>query len=121
MRPQVLGKSDASDGLLLGDLPDLVLDDGEPHFSQLPALVKVRKNLSKTRTPYLTFLGQEGAGYFLTYLKSRIKDGERLTAASPVVVPYGGEPRFMLRGNIQDCLRIRMQKVGFQAGSYILR
>jgi hypothetical protein len=121
VRPQVLGKSDASDGLLLGDLPELVLDDGPPHFSALPALVKVRKNLSKTRTPYLTFLGPQGAEYLITYLKSRIQNEEVLTAKSPVTTPGYGKPRFMHRGNIQDLLRGRMQEVGFRAGSYILR
>src|ERR1041385_4686140 len=56
-RPQVLGKSDASDGLRLKHFPELEIKDGGLRFTQEPTAVKVPKHLSKTNKAYITFLG----------------------------------------------------------------
>jgi hypothetical protein len=121
VRPQVLGRSDASDGLVLGDLPELEIGPDGVRFTKVPALVRVRKSLSKTRKAYLTFLGPQGCDILLNDLRGRMARGEVLTAKSPVVNPLDGSQRFLHRGNIQDCIRIRMRRAGLASSTYILR
>lgn len=120
LRPQVLGRSDGSDGLRLSDLPELEVKGKKVAFAKVPTRVKVRKNLSKTRKAYFTFLGPEGCDYLAAYLGSRLEAGEVLRPDSPLFTP-GGEPRFMRRGNIQDSVRLRMRALGVTATTYILR
>ncbi len=121
IRPQVLGRSDASDGLLLGDLPELELGKDDVHFTKVPTVVKVRKSLSKTRKAYVTFLGPQGCEIVLNDLRGRMARGEVLTAKTPLVNPLDGSQRFLHRGNIQDCIRIRMRRAGLASSTYILR
>ena len=90
VRPQVLGLSDRSDGLVLSDLPDLVLDGSHTRFSRTPAMVVVRPQLSKIRKKYFTFLAEEGCQYVLGYLRERRARGEILRPGSPLVtVAFG--------------------------------
>ncbi len=90
VRPQVMGLADRSDGLMLSDLPDLVLDGPDTRFSRTPAMVVVRPQLSKTRKRYFTFLAEEGCQYVLGYLRERMAHGERLKPDSPLVtVAFG--------------------------------
>ena len=90
IRPQVMALADKSDGLMLSDLPDLVLDGGDTHFSRIPAMVVVRPNLSKTRKKYFTFLAEEGCKYVLGYLRERMTNGETLKPNSPLVTTSYG-------------------------------
>ena len=87
IRPQVLGNYDGTDGLVLSDLPDLIIttDDKSVSFAHVPAMVVVRASLSKTKNKYLTFLPSEGCEYILGYLRKRISSGEKLTLNSPVI------------------------------------
>lgn len=120
VRPQVLGRDDGSDGLTLADLPDLVYSSTEASFGTVPAEVKVRKALSKTRKPYTTYIGPEGCAILTAYLTTRINGGERLRPDSPVISQVN-TPAFCHRGNIQDSLRIRMRSVGIKSRTYTLR
>ncbi len=65
LRPQVMGLADQSDGLVLSDFPDLVLDGNDTHFENIPVMVVVRSNLSKIRKKYFTFLTKGGCEYLL--------------------------------------------------------
>ena len=87
IRPQVMGNHDATDGLKLTDLNDLVIENNGKtvSFTQIPAMVTVRASLSKTKNKYLTFLPSEGCEYVLGYLRKRISAGERLVVDSPVI------------------------------------
>ena len=87
IRPQVMGNHDATDGLKLSDLNDLVIENNGKtvSFSQIPAMITVRASLSKTKNKYLTFLPAEGCEYVLGYLRKRISAGERFTIDSPVI------------------------------------
>ena len=84
-RPQVMGKSDRSDGLVLGDIADLKVDKDKVEFTKIPAMITVRAELSKTGNKYITFLGELGCKYVLKYLKRRIAVGEILDKTSPLV------------------------------------
>jgi len=47
VRIEVLGDFLGDDGLKIKDIPELSINDGEPEFSSTPAMIVVRKNLSK--------------------------------------------------------------------------
>ena len=85
VRPQVMGLADASDGLRIGDLPELTIGGRNVAFSQSPAMVIVRHSLSKTRNKYVTFLAEEGCGHLLGYLRYRIVQGDVLGPESPLI------------------------------------
>lgn len=84
-----MGNADASDGLKLGDVSELVIsEDGKKQdvfFENVPVMIVVRAALSKTRNKYVTFLPKEGCEYVLVYLRKRIAQGEILHADSPVI------------------------------------
>ncbi|EQD73182.1 integrase/recombinase, partial [mine drainage metagenome] len=84
LRPGVLGSMDGTDGLTLGDLPELTLK-GEPAFKRIPFLIVVAGTHSKNRLDYVTFGTQELAEAVLAYLADRQSRGEKLTPASPLV------------------------------------
>lgn len=130
LRPGVLGKLDGSDGLRLGDFPELVITATDVSFTKVPTVVKVRKELSKTRKAYLTFLGPQGCEYLLGYLRSRMAPDEKLGPGETLGPQSGAltheerrrkDGKVLRRGNIQDSIRIRMRRVGIKDSSYILR
>ncbi|EQD67665.1 integrase/recombinase, partial [mine drainage metagenome] len=88
LRPGTLGNDGGTDGLTLGDLPELRTGgrprltcrrgDGRFSFRFLPGL-------SKTAQGYVTFGTPEAADAILSYLGERQAEGEKLTPASPLV------------------------------------
>lgn len=87
LRPEVLGNHDASDGLTIGDLPDVDVANGKVAISHHPIQVVVRRELSKIRKRYFSFLCAEGVDYLREYLERRQANGEELTKDSPIVRP----------------------------------
>ena len=85
VRPGVLGSYQGESGLTLADLQDLKLEKGGATFSEVPFVVRVPANLSKTRVAYLTFGSSQLASTFLEYLAERRRGGETLGPESPVV------------------------------------
>ena len=132
VRPQVMGLADKSDGLILSDLPDLVLDGSDTRFSKTPAMVVVRPKLSKIRKKYFTFLAEEGCQYVLGYLRERMTHGERLKPGSPLITLDHGyrlkgwdkldrnDSRFMVTGALGAAVRPVIRSV-MRARPYILR
>lgn len=72
LRPQVLGDAKGSEGLKIGDLPELEFRGREVSFIKIPTMVVVRASLSKARHRDFTFLGEEGGGYLKAYLEKRL-------------------------------------------------
>lgn len=87
LRPEVLGNYDGTDGLMMKDLPDIVIAQGTVRCLQTPVKILVRKTLSKTRHQYFTLLTNSGTKRLLAYLNDRIARGEMLGADSPVIAP----------------------------------
>ena len=87
LRPEVLGKYDSSDGLKLADIKDLEIkpDGTDVVFSNIPARIMVRPNLSKTGNQYFTYLPEIGCRFLQGYLRERIAAGETLNANSVAV------------------------------------
>jgi hypothetical protein len=94
LRPQVLGNYDATDGLLIRDLPELEIVEGIARFSKNPAKVVVRRTLSKAGHVYFSFITETGAEKILAYINQRMFDGEVLDPESPVIVPFSKYRRF---------------------------
>src|SRR2546427_2354586 len=122
LRPQVLGNFNGSDGLTMRDMPDIVIQQGVARCLQSPAMVLVRKNLSKTRNQYFTFLTSSGTKKLIAYLNDRLAKGEVLNGDSPVIAPeseykYGRQrntgkrflPSNQVSNIVRDALRPRFQ------------
>jgi len=87
LRPEVVGNFDASDGLMIKDLPELEIIGGTARFGKVPAKIVVRKTLSKARHNYFTFITESGTKKLVAYLNQRISEGEVLDAESPLIAP----------------------------------
>jgi hypothetical protein len=129
LRPEVLGNYNATDGLMVKDLPDLAIKDGLAVFEIKPPMVRVRKYLSKARHEYFTFLTDLGTKAILAYLNERIVSGETILTDSPLIAPSSewityrganGGKKFVgtktILEEIRECMRPR-----FKWRPYVLR
>ncbi|MEE9282680.1 MAG: hypothetical protein V3U49_01240 [Nitrososphaerales archaeon] len=85
LRPESLGDYFGKDGLKLGDLRDVEIEPKSIEFKKIPAMLVIRKNLSKARFQYFTFIPEEGLIYIREYLDGRIRGGERLDDKTPLL------------------------------------
>lgn len=128
LRPEVLGNHNATDGLMIKDLPDLVIKNLVSFASNPPRIV-VRKTLSKTHHEHFTFLTDLGVKRLIAYLNERLLSGEPLLPESPVIAPFAKYGRFRgenegkkfvetitIRKDIQKAMRPR-----FSWRPYVLR
>ena len=123
LRPEVLGNYRGTDGLRVGDLPELTINDekGSVEFKATPAFIVVRESLSKAGHQYLTFLADEACLYLKEYLQARMREGERLTASSAVLKPRYADKAFIRSSNVSDKVRGAIRAAGFQWRPYVLR
>ena len=126
LRPEVLGNIDGSDGLVIGDIPDLRITEGKVNYDHVPVQINVRPELSKIRTAYFTFLGPEGSEYLKEYLELRIASGETLKKNTPVIVPVEKQSlekknRFLLTTLLLRRIKGTIIKAGFEWRPYIFR
>jgi hypothetical protein len=121
LRLQTLGNYQGDDGLRIGDFPELKIENNLATFTIVPALVTVRKELSKARHQYFTFLSEEGCGYLKDYLEERIRNGESITSTSPIITPKYKMKPFIRTINIGDLMRGAMRQAGFRCRPYVLR
>ena len=98
LRPEVLGNVNGSDGLEVRDLPEMVIEGGGVHFRKIPTMVVVRRELSKTKNKYFTFMGAEGCEYVRSYLEQRIAEGEELNGSSAIIAVKQGYDDSGFRG-----------------------
>lgn len=121
LRLEAIGDYDGSDGLTIGDFPELEIKDGTVSFNKIPTLIRVREELSKTGNQYFTFIGSEGAGYIRAYLESRIQHGEKLSRDTPILVPTRQKPHFISTVNVGDIIRGPMRLANNMNRPYVLR
>ncbi|WP_337863330.1 hypothetical protein [Nitrososphaera sp.] len=124
-RPEVLGYYDGSDGLTIGDIPEMKVEhDGNNisiTFEKIPCIVIVRKEISKAGHQYFTFMPGEACEYLREYLYLRVKSGEVLTPDSPVIAPAKSEKPFLTAVNVGKIIRTYMRRVGINSRPYDLR
>jgi hypothetical protein len=87
LRPETLGNYDGTDGLMMKDLPDIVIQQGVARPLQTPPMIVVRKTLSKAGHQYWTCISAGGTKRLLAYLNDRLARDEVLNAESPVLAP----------------------------------
>jgi hypothetical protein len=86
VRPGVLGSYGGEAGLTLEQLPELALGRAI-QLREVPFVVKVPAQLSKTRREYVTFGTDQLGTALVAYLTARRESGEKLSPASPVISP----------------------------------
>lgn len=121
LRIEVLGNYNGTDGLTVADLPQLDIGPDSVSFKQTPAMVVVRKELSKARHQYFTFLSEEGCEYLKDYLDERMNNGEEITSNSPLITPKLRMKPFIRATNIGDSIREAIRTAGFAWRPYVLR
>jgi hypothetical protein len=121
LRPEVLGSYRGNDGLRVRDLPDLEVGKTEVSIKSIPARIIVRRELSKARHQYLTFLGEEGCRYLKEYLDERLRSGATLRPESDVISPTKFGKEFVRANNIGDMIRKVIRKAGYDWRPYVLR
>ncbi len=118
VRLEVLGNYRGTDGLRIGDIPELVLGP-RVEITSTPAMVIVRSPLSKARHQYFTFLCEEGCEYLVDYLNARLRRGEKLTPASPVIPRRGGG--FLTTKSVSSTIKNAIEIAGFTWRPYVFR
>jgi len=121
LRMGVLGNYTGDDGLVLGDLLDVKVEDDKIEFKKIPLRIGVRSELSKNKNSYFTFLSSEGCEYLKGYLEMRLRKGEDLNKNSPVITPKHAKKKFIRSTNISDIIRNCIRKAGFAWRPYVLR
>lgn len=125
----MLGNHDATDGLTLSDIPDIVIQDSRATCQKTPCMITVRKTLSKTRHQYFTFLTRDGVDKILAYLNDRLARNEVLGPDSALIAPdtsyktYRGTntgKRFLPTANISKYIREALRP-RFQWRPYVFR
>jgi len=124
LRPHSLGNYDGSDGLRLGDFVEAEIRDNGIEFVKVPAMLVVRKGLSKGGHQYFTFVPKQTITYTKEYLDEMLKQGEELGKGSPL---FGFDPRgprknrFLRTTLITRDIREAILKAGFSWRPYVLR
>ena len=121
LRPETRGHYHGNDGLTLRDLPELHLENREVTFLKVPAMVIVRRELSKAGHQYFTFLGREACDYLRDYLEGRLREGEQLSPDSAMVTPKQKMKAFIRTSNVGDAIRDCIRNAGFPWRPYVLR
>ena len=121
VRIEVLGSYNGQDGLRIADLPEIEIKHDAVCFKRNPALVVIRKELSKAGHQYFTFLSTEGCAYVQDYLEERLRSGETLTPKSPLVTPKLRMKPFIRANNVGDAIKGSIKAAGFTWRPYVLR
>ena len=121
VRLKTIGNYRGDDGLRVKDLPEMRVESGTVEFVAVPTLVVVRRELSKARHKYLTFLSEEGCDYLKDYLEIRMREGENITEESAIVTPKQRMKPFIRATNVGDVIRSALRKAGFKWRPYVLR
>ncbi len=121
LRIKTLGNYRGEDGLRIKDLPEMMVEGDTVSFKQIPTIVTVRRELSKAKHQYFTFLTEEGCEYMKDYLEDRMRGGEAMTPESPIITPKLAMKPFIRAGNIGDTVRGAIRGAGFPWRPYVLR
>ena len=92
----------------------------------MPAIVVVRRTISKTGRQYISFLPEQGCGYVKQYLEWRMHIlKEKIDGASPLLTANQFNPRYIGRFvrvcNVCDAVRHAIRAAGFDWRPYVLR
>jgi hypothetical protein len=123
LRLETLGDLHGTNGLTLGDFPQLVLKS-EIRFTENPAQVLVRNRLSKAGHQYFSLLNGKASECIVASLRERVAKGEKLSVDTPLIRAFGmkrtgGE--FVGTPNISWEIKRAITRAGFNCRPYDLR
>ncbi len=121
LRIETLGNYIGKDGLRVRDFPEMRVEGKSVIFEKVPAMVVVRRELSKAGHQYFSFLTEEGCDFLKAYLESRLKSGEKLAGDSPLLKPKAAPKPFIRSTNVSDMIRSAIRRAGFSWRPYVLR
>jgi hypothetical protein len=124
LRPQTLGNYQGTDGLRLGDFSEAEFQPNHVEFPIIPSQLKVRRELSKARHQYLTFVSEQTITFIQEYLQQRVAHGEHLTVDTPLLGfdPRGGHKNAFLRTTlVTRDIKEAIIKAGYAWRPYVLR
>jgi len=121
LRPESIGNYRGVDGLRVRDFPEMTIQGTTVTFTQIPTMVRVRPELSKSGRAYFTFLGQEGSQYVKAYLEERLRRGEKVTDDSDIITPVWADKAFLTSINVSDVARKAIRGAGYRWRPYVLR
>ena len=131
VRLESLGNDNATDGIVLNDLPDL--DLAKLEFTVIPARIVVRKSISKAGHQYFSFMNERACKFIIEYLKYRKSLGEKLSKQSPLIRATGRklvskyvpedkrDSPFVCTSTVSGELRNIIRKAGYSWRPYVLR
>jgi len=117
LRPMAIGNFKGEDGIRLGDLPEL--DVEELRFEKVPAQIVVRRELSKAKHQYVTFAGPQTCGYIIAHLRARKMKGRELDEDSPLVATR--DEKHLKTAQISAEIAEAMRLAGLDYRPYLLR
>ena len=134
-RPEVQGDYLGVEGLRIKDFPEMKVEGGKIEFRKIPTMVMVRDEISKSRHPYITFLGEEGCRILKDYLEKRMSmEGEKLVPQSTIIGTTLSQAKqrgnfgmfedaspFLRTTKIGDSIRRAMRIVGLPWRPYVFR
>jgi Cu/Zn superoxide dismutase len=136
LRFQSQGNFTGTDGLKVGDLPELERkEDGQVAFSKISAQIVVRFNLNKARHKYITFLNEEGCSIIAEFLNRRVEKGENIDRETPIIATSmfydargkksakvdDGRAKHLISGKIGDYIHNAVRASGFKWRPYVFR
>ena len=87
-------------------------------LKQIPTMVIVRRELSKARRQYFTFLSEEGCGYLKDYLELRMREGEEIDPDSAIITPKQKMKPFVRATNVGYATRESIRCAGFKMETF---
>jgi hypothetical protein len=97
VRPGVLASHNGEEGLEIRDLLELMIENGKVTFPNVPTMVMVRAELSKTGFKYFSFLSTEGCDYLKDYFEGRMDQGEVLEPRTAIIAVKRGARALLAR------------------------
>jgi len=108
--------------LRVSDLPEMRIKDNEVTFEKMPTMIKVRRELSKNKRPYQTFLIELGCMIIKNALQIRMRKGERIDSDSYIVPVDCGSDELRIRAKaIARRLNTVFDKIGYTSRPYSLK
>ena len=133
MRIETLGDYSGTNGIKISDMSGIQLKDNRVSFQNVPAMIVVPGELSKSRRQYITFVGEEGCAILTEYLNERAKAGECLTQDTGIIATSStqfGKARFpgvvdkspfLRTTKIGNEIRLAMRAAGLTQRPYVWR
>jgi hypothetical protein len=119
-----MGNYDGTDGIRLGDFVDAQITEKGIEFTKQPAQLVIRKNLSKARHQYFTFVPEQTLTYIREYVEGRIKRKEKINSDSNLLeldVRGVKKNEFLRTTLVTRDIKQAILKAGYSWRPYVLR